>query len=91
MDRLLYDYTYRDVARILNEKGFKTDDGLSLTSDVVGSIRTRYGLRARFDRLRERVMLMIAEMAQACGVATKTISHWRRQSLIHAHRFKRSK
>jgi DNA-binding XRE family transcriptional regulator len=86
MDRLLEDYTYGDVARILNEKGFKTGDGLSLTSDVVGSIRTRYGLRARFDRLRERVMLTIAEMAQTCGVATTTISHWQRQDLIHPHR-----
>jgi hypothetical protein len=74
MDRLLEDYTYGDVARILNEKGFKTGDGLSLTSGVVGSIRTLYGLRARFDRLRERVMLTIAEMAQTCGVATTTIA-----------------
>jgi hypothetical protein len=41
MDRLLEDYNYGDVARILNEKGFKTGDGLSLTSDAVGSIRTR--------------------------------------------------
>ena len=54
MDRLLEHYKYGDVARILNEKGFKTGDGLSLTSDAVGSIRTRYGPKARFDRLRER-------------------------------------
>jgi predicted nucleic acid-binding protein len=27
MDRLLDDYNYADVARILNEKGFKTGDG----------------------------------------------------------------
>jgi hypothetical protein len=63
MDRLLEHYNYGDVARILNEKGFKTGDGLSLTSDAVGSIRTRYGLKARFDRLRERGMLTIAENA----------------------------
>jgi hypothetical protein len=31
MDRLLDDYNYADVARILNEKGFKTGDGLPLT------------------------------------------------------------
>jgi hypothetical protein len=50
-------------ARILNEKGVTTGDGLSLTSDAIGSIRTRYGLKARFDRLRERGMLTIAENA----------------------------
>lgn len=28
-DRLLDDYNYADVARILNENGFKTGDGLT--------------------------------------------------------------
>jgi hypothetical protein len=87
MDRLLDYYNYGDVARILNEKGFKTGDGLSLTSDAVGSIRTRYDLKTPFDRLRERGLLTIAEMAATCGVATKTISQWRRRDRIHAHRF----
>lgn len=27
MDRLLEDYNYADIARILNEQGFKTGDG----------------------------------------------------------------
>jgi hypothetical protein len=87
MDRLLEHYNYGAVARILNEKGFKTGDGLSLTSDAVGSIRTRYGLKSRFDRLRERGLLTIAEMAQTCGVAPKTISQWQRKGRIGAHRF----
>ena len=33
MDRLLDHYNYADVARILNERNFKTGDGLPLTSD----------------------------------------------------------
>ena len=53
----------------------------------MGSIRARYGLKARFDRLRERGMLTTAEMAATCGVATKTISQWRRKGQIPAHRF----
>lgn len=57
MDRLLDDYNYADVARILNEKGFKTGDGLPLTSIAVGYVRKAYGLKTRFDRLRERGML----------------------------------
>lgn len=39
MDRLLEDYNYADTARILNEKGFKTGDGLPLTSIAVGYVR----------------------------------------------------
>ena len=85
MDRLLDDYNYADVARILNEKGFKTGDGLPLTSIAVGYVRKAYGLKSRFDRLRERGMLTISEMARACGVSINTIGHWRQKGLIGAH------
>jgi hypothetical protein len=85
MDRLLEDYNYADTARILNENGFKTGDGLPLTSIAVGYVRKAYGLKSRFDRLRERGMLTISEMARACGVSINTVGHWRKKGLIKAH------
>jgi hypothetical protein len=85
MDRLLEDYNYADTARILNERGFRTGDGLSVTSKAVGYIRKAYRLKNRFDRLRERGMLTISEMARACGVSINTIGHWRQKGLIPAH------
>ena len=84
MDGLLDDYNYADVARILNENGFKTGDGLPLTSPAVGYIRTAYRLRSRFDRLRERGMLTTLEIARRCGVSTNTIADWRRKGRIRA-------
>ena len=77
-----------ELARLvegLNEKGFKTGDGLPLTSIAVGYVRKAYGLKSRFDRLRERGMLTISEMARACGVSINTIGHWRQKGLIRAH------
>jgi hypothetical protein len=85
MDRLWEDYNYADTARILNEKGFVTGDGLPLTSIAVGYVRKAYGLKSRFDRLRERGMLTISEMARACGVSLNTVGHWRQKDLIRAH------
>jgi hypothetical protein len=85
MDRLLDHYNYADVARILNERKFKTGDGLPLTSVAIGYVRKAYELKSRFDRLRERGLLTISEMAQACGVSTKTISEWQHKGLIRAH------
>jgi DNA invertase Pin-like site-specific DNA recombinase len=82
MDRLLENHNYADTARILNEKGFKTGDGLPVTSIAVGYVRKAYGLKNRFDRLRERGMLTSAEVAQICGVSTKTISDWRQKGLV---------
>jgi hypothetical protein len=85
LDRLLEDYNYADTARILNEKGFKTGDGLPLTSIAVGYVRKAYGLKSRFDRLRERGLLTIAEMAKACDVSINTLGHWRQKGVIRAH------
>jgi MerR HTH family regulatory protein len=85
MDRLLDNYNYADTARILNEKGFRTGDGLPVTSIAVGYVRKAYGLKSRFDRLRERGMLTISEMAKACGVSINTIGHWRKKGLLPAH------
>jgi hypothetical protein len=85
MNRLLEDYNYAETARILNEKGFKTGDGLPLTSIAVGYVRKAHGLKSRFDRLRERGLLTISEMARVCGVSINTISHWRQKGLVRAH------
>jgi Recombinase/Recombinase zinc beta ribbon domain len=85
MDRLLEGHNYADTARILNENGFKTGDGLPLSSIAVGYVRKAYGLKSRFERLRERGMLTTSEIAQACGVSIKTISAWRQKGLIRAH------
>ena len=85
MDRLLDDYNFADVARIVNELGYKTGDGLPLTSPAVGYIRTAYGLKSRFDRLRERGMLTLSEIARRCSVSTNTISEWRRKGRIRCH------
>jgi DNA invertase Pin-like site-specific DNA recombinase len=87
MDRLLDEHNYGDVARILNEKGFKTGDGLPLTSLAVSYIRIAYGMRSRFDRLRERGMLTISEMAQKCAVSIETIWRWQRCGLVRPHAF----
>jgi hypothetical protein len=81
----LDDYNYAEVARILNENGFKTGDGLPLTSPAVGYIRTAYRLKSRFDRLRERGMLTKFEISRRCRVSIKTISDWRQRGLIRAH------
>jgi Helix-turn-helix domain len=85
MDRLLDDFNYADVARILNEKGYKTGDGLPLTSPAVGYIRTAYGLKSRYDRLRERGMLTLCEAARRYGVSANTVSSWRRRNRIPAY------
>ena len=58
---------------------------MALTSIAVGYVRKVYGLKSRFDRLRERGMLTVSEMAKACGLSINAIGHWRQKGLIRAH------
>jgi hypothetical protein len=85
MDRLLENYNYADTARILNEKGFKTGDGLPVTPIAIGYVRKAYSLKTRFERLRERGLITLSEMARVCRVSTNTIGRWREKGLVHAH------
>jgi DNA invertase Pin-like site-specific DNA recombinase len=87
MDRLLDDYNYRDVARVLNEKGFKTGEGLPLTAESVAYIRADYGLKTRLGRLRERGLLTRHELAQKYDVSIQTVWHWRHTGLLHTHSY----
>lgn len=52
---------------------------------AVGYVRKTYGLKSRFDRLSERRVLTISEMAWACGVSVNMIGHWRQKGLLRAH------
>jgi hypothetical protein len=49
--------------------------------------RCGQSLRAEepIERLRERGMLTISEMAKAYGVSMNTIGHWRQKGLIRTH------
>jgi len=85
IDRLLDDYNYGEVARILNERGMKTGGGLPLTTTAIGYIRIGYGLKSRFDRLREKGLLTTSEIAQKLGVTKETIWRYQRMGLVRGH------
>jgi hypothetical protein len=44
-----------------------------------------YGLRSRYDRLRQRGMLNKREMADRLGVHDQTVDRWAKHGLIGAH------
>jgi hypothetical protein len=56
-----------------------------LTVEGVTYIRAAYGLKSRFDRLRERGLLTHRELAEKYAVSTEKIWRWRRTGLLHAY------
>src|SRR5215469_17884354 len=76
MDRLLEEYTDAEVAEQLNQRGYRTFDGLLFQNVHVSQLRRHHGIPDRYIRLRAQGMLTAEELARKSGVSTQVI--WRR-------------
>jgi DNA invertase Pin-like site-specific DNA recombinase len=85
VDRLLDDYTQGQIAAILSHKGMHTVDGKPLTRMNIRYIQETYGLLSRYDRLRSRGMLTMAEMGERLGVAPLTVKCWNQAGFLMSH------
>jgi hypothetical protein len=87
IDRLLDTHTFGEIASTLNDSGCKPGRGQRFTARYIARIQKHYSLRSRFDRLRERGMLTLDEMADALSVNPKTVKIWAAHGLLHAHAY----
>lgn len=87
IDRLLNDHNDAEIARRLNAQGMHSGWGRAFTRRTVWRIRVDYQLKTRYERLRERGMLTLEEIAQRLDVTPHTIKIWRRAGLLRAHCF----
>jgi DNA invertase Pin-like site-specific DNA recombinase len=87
IDRLLDDYTDVQIARVLTERGFRSGTGKPVDFMMVARVREHYHLRSRYERLRERGLLTLDEVARALGIATATAKQWRLAGLLRAHAY----
>lgn len=88
VDQLLDHYIDRDVAAILNEQGFRSSgDGLLFTNQMIGAIQRNYGLKTRYERLRKRGMLNIAEVAERLDICIGTARRLQKKDLLKMHEY----
>jgi DNA invertase Pin-like site-specific DNA recombinase len=87
IDALLDDHTEGEIARILNERGHVSGEGLPFHAFMVQRLRRDYQIKTRYERLREDGMLTLDETADLLGVSTKTVKIWRRRGLLLAHAY----
>ncbi|MCP4600372.1 MAG: recombinase family protein [Proteobacteria bacterium] len=85
VDRLIDDYTHGQIAAILTHKGMRTVDGAPLKRLSIRNIQQAYGLVSRYDRLRNRGMLTMSELAEQFGVATATVKNWNQAGFLRSH------
>lgn len=73
IDRLLDDYAEDDIAERLNQEGSRTGAGLSFTLARVREFRYRHGFKSRYQRLRDRGLWTVAEMAAYLGITPTAV------------------
>jgi len=92
VDQLLDHHVYSEIAAMLNDRGFRPGASARpgraadrFSAKTVAYLMHTYGLRSRYDRLRERGMLNKREMADRLGVHAQTVDRWTEFGLIKAH------
>lgn len=94
VDELLDEHTYSEIADLLNEQGIRPGGavrsgcaGARFTSSRVAYLAHSYGLRSRYDRLRDRGLLTKAEMAAHLNIHEHTLVRWAAHGLISRHAY----
>lgn len=82
IDALLEHHTEGEIAAILNERGRHSFDGKPFHRLIVDHLRRNYRLTSHADRLRERGLLTLREMAELLGVSTSTVKKWHSAGLL---------
>jgi hypothetical protein len=85
IDRLLNEHTDLEIARILNAQGIVTGEGNSFDETAVQWVRYTYHLKSRFDRLREKGLLTVIEMAGLLNISPYTVKKWGRHGLLNSY------
>ena len=87
IDQLLDDHNLAEIATILNARGYKTGGGVDFDAATVSRIHIAYGLRNRYQRLRDRGLLTLSEIAEKLKVSVGTIRRWQHCGLVRAHAY----
>lgn len=87
IDELLNKHTDKEIVGILNDEGFLSGERKKFTSRIVQKIRRTYGLKNLHERLKEKKLLTVDEIASKLKVHKCTIKKWASIDLINAYKY----
>jgi hypothetical protein len=94
VDKLLDKHIYPEIAELLNQQGYRPGGSARrgrhdarFTALRVAYLVHRYGLRSRYDRLRDRGMLTKREAAARLNVHETTLARWVEHGLVIKHAY----
>ncbi len=77
-------HTDYEIAVLLSKRGVLSPDGRRLHRLMIRNLRLTYGLKSRYDRLREVGYLTREEVAERLGIVPATVKLWRRNGWLRA-------
>jgi len=94
VDSIINEHIYAEIDDIMNEKGIRPGGsarrgqaGARFTGLRVAYLVLQYGLRSRYDRLRDQGLLTKAEMAARLGIHETTLTRWVAHGLVARHAY----
>ena len=84
IDKLLDEFTPGQIARQLDEQKLTSGTDRPFTRKIIQRIQRAYGLKPRYDRLRDRGLLTPKEIAQRLNICTRTVNVWTRHGILKA-------
>jgi hypothetical protein len=87
IDKLIDHFTDKEIVENLNRRGIKPSEGKKFNSAIIGKLRRHYNLKSRYDRLREKGLLTVGEMAEELNVSENTVKIWRRYGLLKGYKY----
>lgn len=94
VDTLLDNHIYPEIADILNDRGIRPGGSARraqadarFTALRVAYLANEYGLRSRYDRLRDRGLLTREAAAARLGVCESTLIRWVEHGLVTRHAY----
>jgi hypothetical protein len=82
IDQLLDTHADKEIATILNARGYMSGMGQPFQRGIVQHLRHSHGLRSRCERLRARGMLTRDEIARRLKVSPATVTVWGQHGLL---------
>lgn len=87
IDALLEQYTEKQSAAILNDKGYRSGRGKAFTKNIVRQLCKSYSLKTRKQRLREAGLLNLREISAELGISHDRLNRWRKAGKLRGHRY----
>jgi len=91
VDQLLDEHTHQQIAEILNRQGLNPGRGKSFTTNMIAWIQSAYGLKSRYNRLREQGLLSRKEIADRLGIQPWTVRTLLDRGVLKAHAYSNHK